>query len=295
MPRSLLHALRVPLAGALLIGSAAVASPAFADNDFVVLTGGSATEPDSGQTSLVFTASVATSPTVPITMHFTAFGNHTTVQTGDATPGSACGGSVDFVAVDGTITIPANANPPQVTVSVPICGDTAIEGNETFTALVNNIQGAGAFCLEVCATHGVIVDNDTAQPVPIQLPPSLSVANVNTVEGSSFFSVLPQRQMNFVVSLSAASANTVTVQYATAENKIAIANGGSSCAFLGIDFVNTSGTLRFSPGETRKTIPVTICGDTLNEANESLLLRLSNPIGATLADAIGLGTIIDDD
>jgi chitinase len=293
MSRPVISTLRAPAAALLLIGSAAVASPAFADNDFVSLSSASVTEGDSGQTSMVFTASVANPPSAPITMRFATSANHTTLQPGDATPGSACGGTVDFVAVDGTITIPANANPPQVTVSVPVCGDTAIEGNETFTAVVSNVQGAGAYCLEVCASHGLIVDNDTAQPLPIQAPPSLSVANASAGEGNELFT--PHSRLYFVVSLSAASTNTVTVGYGTLQKGTgSVATGGPSC-LPGVDFITTSGTLQFNPGETHKTVIVQVCGDTLNEPNETMLLRLSNPTGATIADGIGVGTIVDDD
>ena len=40
---------------------------------------------------------------------------------------------------------------------------------------------------------------------------------------------------------------------------------------------------------------VTINGDTRREGNETFLLKLSNPAGATIADPQGTGTIIDDE
>jgi len=297
MSRSIVRAFRVPAAVLMLLGSATVAAPAFADNDFVVLSGSSLTEGDSGQSELVFTASVANAPSAPITMRFTALPTHSSLQPNDAVPGSACGGNVDFVAVDGTITIPTTSN--HVAVSVPVCGDTAIEQTESFTAIVRDVQGAGAYCLELCAAFGTIIDNDTAQPVPIVVPqPTLSVSNTSLTEGAAaLLLVQPKRAMNFAVTLSAAASAPVTVDYSTGMNKGlpgTTATSGAQCAF-GVDFVSRAATLQFNPGETHKTVSVTVCGDTVNEANETMVLRLSNPVGATLADSVGVGTIVDDD
>ena len=291
MSRSIVQALRAPTVALLLIGSAAVASPAFADNDFVVLTGGSLVEGDSGQANLTFTASVANSPSVPISMRFSAIANHTTPQQGDATAGSACGGTVDFVAVDGTVSIQPGTN--QVSISVPVCGDTAIEGNETFTGLVRDVQGAGAYCLELCAAYGTITDNDTAQPIPFGTGPGLSVSNASVTEGDPSTGLFLQliHRLSFTVSLSAASTRTVTVDYQTAPK---LATGGTQCLF-GTDYLSASGTVTFNPGETSKTVLVTVCADNVTETNETMILRLSNPIGATLVDYLGVGTILNDD
>lgn len=90
----------------------------------------------------------------------------------------------------------------------------------------------------------------------------------------------------FTVTLSASSGNTITVNYATA-NGSAIAPG---------DYVATSGTLTFSPGETPKQIVVQIVGDTVVEPNETNSVNLSNPTNATIAGSrIGLGTITNND
>jgi hypothetical protein len=51
----------------------------------------------------------------------------------------------------------------------------------------------------------------------------------------------------------------------------------------------------FAPGETSATIAVTIVADTVNEPDESLSVVLSNPSNATIADGIGIVTILDDD
>ncbi|MCB0923928.1 MAG: cellulase family glycosylhydrolase [Mycobacterium sp.] len=88
---------------------------------------------------------------------------------------------------------------------------------------------------------------------------------------------------SFTVTLAAPSSQTVTVQYATM-------NG---TATAGADFAASSGTLTFAPGETQKTIAVAVKSDSLTEGTENFHVMLSNPTGATLTDAMGMGTIID--
>ena len=63
----------------------------------------------------------------------------------------------------------------------------------------------------------------------------------------------------FTVTLSAASGQTVTVDYATADGT----------ATAPADYTATPGTLTFAPGQTTKTVTVPVIGDTLDEANET--------------------------
>lgn len=89
----------------------------------------------------------------------------------------------------------------------------------------------------------------------------------------------------FVVTLAQPSTSPVTVTYATS----------SGSATAGSDFVGATGTLTFAPGETSKTITVVVLGDTATEANETFTVLLSNPVGATVVDGTGTGTITDDE
>ena len=110
--------------------------------------------------------------------------------------------------------------------------------------------------------------------------PTLEISDVTQAEGQR-----GTRAYVFTVRLSQASNATIQVRYATV----------SGTAVAGSDFVATSGTLTFMPGQTSKTVTVPVKGDTQQEANETFKVRLSNPTGATLADAVGLGTILNDD
>ena len=78
--------------------------------------------------------------------------------------------------------------------------------------------------------------------------------------------------MTFTVSLTSAATETVTVDYATAD----LPNN----AVAGVDYLATSGTLTFAPGETTKTVTVSLIGDTLEEFTEQVYLNLSNAVGA---------------
>src|SRR5437016_50110 len=92
------------------------------------------------------------------------------------------------------------------------------------------------------------------------------------------------KTLNFTVTLSAASNLIVTANFATAD----------VTATAPSDYIATSGTLTFNPGDLTKTIGVTINGDTNFEPNESFAVNLSNPLNATIR-VQGTGTILNDD
>ena len=81
----------------------------------------------------------------------------------------------------------------------------------------------------------------------------------------------------FTVSLSEPSDQTATVHYATQDRS----------AIAGSDYLATSGTLTFAPGQTVQTISVPVVGDRLGEEVEAFDVILSNPTGAILHDYLG--------
>ena len=89
----------------------------------------------------------------------------------------------------------------------------------------------------------------------------------------------------FTVSLDAPSSGPVAVNYSTA----------SGTATSGPDFTPESGTLTFAPGQTSRTILVQTIDDTIPEPTETFSVNLSNPVGATIANAASVGTILDND
>jgi glucose/arabinose dehydrogenase len=91
-------------------------------------------------------------------------------------------------------------------------------------------------------------------------------------------------QEAFTVSLDYASANPITVSYATAD--------GSATA--GTSYTAASGTVVFAPGETSKTILVPTLDDGVADPTRSFTVSLSSPVNATLGRSQGIGTILDD-
>jgi len=81
-----------------------------------------------------------------------------------------------------------------------------------------------------------------------------------------------RHQCDVTVTLSAASGQTITVNYSTADGT----------ALAGSDYTASSGTLTFAPGQTSKTVTVTVLGDTVVEGTESFTLNLSGATNATL-------------
>src|SRR2546427_10482096 len=111
-------------------------------------------------------------------------------------------------------------------------GDLLNEANETFfvnlsnptNAFISDGQGLGT------------INND--DPLPI-----LSINNVTVMEGNS-----GSTNAVFTVSLSPASGQPVTVNYAT---RHATAIGGS-------DYIATNGILSFAPGTTNRSVTVAV-------------------------------------
>ncbi len=110
--------------------------------------------------------------------------------------------------------------------------------------------------------------------------PALSISGTSVTEGDS-----QNVTATFKVTLSKASTSTVTVAWSTSDGT----------AKAGTDYNAASGTLTFNPGETSKTIAVTVRGDLLDEANEVFSVKLSNPVGATFVASEAKGTIVDND
>jgi subtilisin-like proprotein convertase family protein len=61
------------------------------------------------------------------------------------------------------------------------------------------------------------------------------------------------------------------------------------------DYTATTGVVNFAAGQATGTISVTVNGDVTPEPNETFFVDLSNPVNATIGDAQGVGTIVNDD
>ncbi|MGB8166059.1 MAG: Calx-beta domain-containing protein [Chthoniobacteraceae bacterium] len=191
--------------------------------------------------------------------------------------GTATGGGVDFgaaleVSTDGGATWNAAssatiaAGSSGVLVRTPITDDTVNEAAETFTLTATRTAG---FTINANATGiATIVDNDAL--------PTLAINDVTVNEGAG--------TATFTVTLSAASGQAVLVSY----------SAGSGTALLGADFSASSGALNFAPGVTSQTVTVPITNDAIFEGSENFVVTLAGAVDATIADATGIGTILDD-
>ena len=180
-------------------------------------------EGNSGTTDLAFTVSLSAAATTPVTVAYAT-------SDGTATAGS------DYTSATGTLTFAAGQT-SQV-VHIKVAGDTTYEANETLTVSLSNPSGA---TLAHGTATGTILNDDA--------PPSVSISNASFAEGST----ASPGHGSFTVSLSGASGLPVTVHYATQDGT----------AVAGKDYVGTSGTLSFAPGQTQQTIQVAGTGDTL--------------------------------
>jgi subtilisin family serine protease len=180
--------------------------------------------------------------------------------------GSAQAG-VDYVAKSARLTIPEGMT--TATFDVALLGDTTPELVETFYVMPTAIVGAEARVSP--SGVGSILSDDT---------PLVSVSDAQVVEGNA-----GTKQLVFTLSLSHAAP-------ADLHFNIGTANG---TATAGSDYVARNGIADIWEGDSSTTFAVDITGDTSVEANETLRVNLSNPVGAILLDAQGIGTITNDD
>ncbi len=126
--------------------------------------------------------------------------------------------------------------------------------------------------------------SDNNRSVTTTVVPRISINNVSMLEGNTSVST-----MNFKVTLSAVSTNTVTVVYT-------IADGTATRADLDYNYtIATSGTVTFNPGELSKDLNVTIIGDTKRESDENLTITLSGATNGIITKSVGIGIILNDD
>ncbi len=218
----------------------------------------SVVEGNSGTVNAVFTVTLSQANPNPVSF---------TYQTAPGVPNPATAGT-DYTAIPAT-TLLFDPNQISKTVTVMVNGDTTVELDEQF--VVNLSMPANA---TISDSQGVgTITNDDV--------PTLSVNDVTQVEGNAGTSVFAH-----TITLSQPSPLSVSVSYATS-------NG---TATAGSDYVAIPATVvTFAPGETTKTVDVTVNGDTTTEINETYNLDLSSPTNATIADNLGLGTITNDD
>jgi serine protease len=226
------------------------------DGPYMYVTDVATPEGNSGTKLITFTVRLSQAAGVPVTY---------TATTSDA---SATAGS-DYVAktLSGE-TIAAGATSRTFTVTVN--GDTAKEGNEVIRLTLSNVVGASLYD----DIAGGSITNDDG--------PNLRVNDVAISEGNS-----GTKTMTFTVSTPVAHTAPITFDIATSDGTATVANADYVAKALAGQTIAT--------GLLTKTFTVTLNGDVAIEANETLKATISNAAGASIYDAVGVGTITNDD
>ncbi|MBT3017197.1 MAG: S8 family serine peptidase [Candidatus Thiodiazotropha sp. (ex Clathrolucina costata)] len=180
---------------------------------------------------------------------------------------------IDFVADNGTIRFQPGET--QKEIHVELVDDTLHEDNETFQIILTAVS-EDASIAEPASTTVTILDNDPdIETVTIYLD-AVSY-DVNESSNQVFLTVIRSGDLE-------ASAS---VKYKTIDGS----------AIKESDYVDTSGTLTFPAGVTRRTIAIEIINDGLYEEESSFTLILTDASGnATITTpSAAIVRIIDDD
>ena len=165
------------------------------------------------------------------------------------------------------------------------CSETYDSGTiVTLTAMAtagSTFAGWGDACTGAAATCTVTMNAAKTVAATFINTVVLKITDRSLAEGNTGTTAF-----SFTVTLLPASTGPVTVNYATA-------NG---TATAGSDYAAVPSTLlTFAPGQTSKTVTVNVAGDTIKEPNETFTVNLSSAVGATIFDAQGVGTVLNDD
>ena len=158
---------------------------------------------------------------------------------------------VDYEEASGTFAIAVgDASTPEA--HVPTLQDALDESDEVFAV---HIVGMG----ETLPFRDGFTDAYVVKPIlDDDDQPSVSIADASGLEDAV-------GNLPFDVTLNTASGKKITLDYATAD-------GGAT---EGSDYTGRSGTLTFDPGDTKKTVEVTVTTDDIHEADETFTVRLS--------------------
>lgn len=187
--------------------------------------------------------------------------------------------------------------PVTFTATVTLPGSPATEGSVTFregtTVLAGPVPldasghasfttaslGLGSHTISADYSGSALVSPSSASLIQT-VQAGLSVSDAFVKEGDAGTTLL-----SFVVTLTPASSQPVTVDAATVEGT----------ATAGSDYVAGTSHLTFAPGVTRQTVNVAVNGDGVWEDDETLMLRLGNAANASITRGDGVGTILNDD
>ena len=254
-----------------------------ADDPYLGLDSPSVQEGDSGTTTMTFTARL-TDPngrtqagTKTITAHYEVLSES----------GNTATAGKDYTAAKGSITFAPGET--SKTIDVTVLGDTEVEGDETFTVKWTGWENVW---LAHYSKTGTIRNDDEDSPVEPpeeEDDPYLGLDSPSVQEGDSGTTT-----MTFTARLTdpdgRTQAGTKTI---TAHYEVLSESGNTATA--GKDYTAAKGSITFAPGETSRTIDVTVLGDTEVEGDETLTVKWTGWENVWLVSYTHTGTITNDD
>ena len=194
------------------------------------------------------------------------------------TDGTATKGT-DYTENTAALTFTGTAGETQ-TFSVSTTEDADVEGDETFTVGLA-VSGTSHSVTATSTATGTVTNDDS--------DPFLGLDSPSVQEGDSGTTTL-----TFTARLTDANGQTqASTQTITANYEVLSEAGDTATA--GTDYTATSGTVSFAPGETSKTLEVSVSGDTDIEGDETLTVKWTGWENVWLASYTGTGTITNDD
>lgn len=183
-----------------------------------------------------------------------------------------------------TVTVPSGAEPQSVLVPATFGGkvlaNVTIDGQTTAPSALN-VNGRESQVVQVPPVAGGAARQLVVKYELVSALPTVSIADRSVTEGDA-----GSAQTTLTVTLSASSPTDVVVGYSTSDGT----------ATAGTDYLAlASGVVIVPAGATSAEAAVTVLGDRNYEADETVVVRLANPVGATLADATAALTIVNDE
>jgi len=190
--------------------------------------------------------------------------------------GGTASAGTDFTGASGELVFDPGTT--TLSISVTVLGDSTVEPDETVSVVLGAPTGATVARGTGTGTGTVtIVNDDVALPV-------VSIGNASVTEGKT-----GTQTVSIPLTLSAKATGPVTV---------VVTLTGLGTASAGSDYTAWSPvtrTVTFAAGATTASVSVVVVADRTAEPDETVVLALSAPSGATLGTATGTLTILDDD
>jgi hypothetical protein len=183
--------------------------------------------------------------------------------------GTAKAGS-DYIAKSQTLTFNPGETTKQFTVS--LVADNLPETTEQFGVTLSSPTNA---TLADASGQATILDQNLF----------VSINDTTVVETDPNRSSARYTRLQFNISLNAVAASNVTVNWATANDT----------AIAGQDYISAAGSVTIKAGSTKASVTVNVIGDRDTEGTETMKVLLTGVTNASLGDALGIGTIIDNE